>query len=147
MKVFARYLIALVFAAIPLSGVAQSNYTNVSVYRVTKIRILAGKSAEFYKSFGWAPKVLQAEKEAGLLLDYKIFHSVNYEGVDKWDVMIVVHYKNMAAFDTNPGAAAPIVAKVYGSPEKQAEAARLRDESSETVSSELVREIELKAQN
>jgi hypothetical protein len=147
MKVFARFLIALAFAAIPLSGLAQPNYTNVSVYRVTKIRILAGKNSEFYRSFAWAPKVLQAEKEAGLLLDYKIFHSVNYEGVDKWDVMLVVHYKNMAAFDTNPAAAGPIVAKVYGTPEKQAEVVRLRDESSETVSSELVREIELKAQN
>jgi hypothetical protein len=144
MKAFVRLCFALVLAAIPLSGMAQPNYTNVSVYRVVKIRIVPGKTDEFYKSFAWAPKILDAEKAAGILLDYKIFHSVNYEGVDKWDVMLVIHYKNMAALDTNAGAAGPIVAKVYGSPEKQAEVAKMRDDSARTVSSELVREIELK---
>src|ERR1700739_1727199 len=141
---FARFLIALVLAAIPLSTVAQANYTYDSVYRVTKIRILPGKTGDFYKSFAWAPKVLEAEKAAGIVVSYRICHSVNYEGPDKWDVMLVVQYKNMGVLDTSADLAAPVVAKVYGSAEKQAEAARLRDESSETVSSELVRGIQLK---
>jgi hypothetical protein len=127
--------------------VAQANFTYDTVYRVTKIRILPGKDADFYKALAWAPKVFEAEKAAGIVVDYRIFHSVNYEGPDKWDVMIVVQYKNMAVLDTSAAQAAPIVAKVYGSPEKQAEAGRLRDSSSETVSSELVRGIQLKPQN
>jgi hypothetical protein len=147
MKAFARFLIALALTATPLSVLSQANYTYDTVYRVTKIRILPGKDADFYKALAWAPKVFEAEKAAGIVLDYRILHSVNYEGPDKWDVMVVVQYKNMATLDTIGGQAAPVAAKVYGSPEKQAEVARLRDESSEVVSSELVRGLQLKPQN
>jgi hypothetical protein len=146
MKAFVRFL-AFVLMAIPLSGMAQPNFTYDSVYRVTKIRILPGKTTDFYKALAWAPKVYEAEKAAGIVMDYRILHSVNYEGPDKYDVMIVVQFKNMAVLDTNQAQAAPIVAKVYGSPEKQAEVGRLREESSEQVSSELVRGILLKPQN
>ena len=142
MKVFARFLIALVLAAIPLSGLAQ-NYTNTTVYRVVKLRILPGKTDEFYKAFAWAPKIFEAEKAAGIILDYQIFHSVNYQGPDKYDVMFVIHFKNMAVLDTNQEMARPVVAKVYGTPENQAEVAKMRDDSTETVSSELVRAIQL----
>lgn len=144
MKAFARCLVALVFAVVPLSGMAQQDYTNISVYRVVKLRILPGKTKEFYQAFAYAPKVFEAEKAAGLLLDYQIFHSVNYEGPDKYDVMYVIHFKNMAVLDTSAELAEPVVAKVYGSPEKRAEISKLRAESSETVSSELVRDIQLK---
>src|SRR5271170_7734014 len=146
MKAFARCFVALVFAVVPLSGMAQQDYTNISVYRVVKLRILPGKTKEFYQAFAYAPKVFEAEKAAGLLLDYQIFHSVNYEGPDKYDVMYVIHFKNMAVLDTSAELAEPVVAKVYGSPEKRAEISKLRAESSETVSSELVREIQLKPQ-
>jgi len=146
MKTFARYFVALVLTAAPLCGLAQQNYTDVSVYRVVKLRILPGKTKEFYQAFAYAPKVFEAEKAAGLLLDYQIFHSVNYEGPDKWDVMYVIHIKNMAVLDTFGDQAAPIIAKVYGSPEKRAEVAKMRDETSEVVSSELVRDIQLKSQ-
>jgi hypothetical protein len=144
MKAFARCFVALVFAVVPLNGMAQQDYTNVSVYRVVKLRILPGKTKEFYQAFAYAPKVFEAEKAAGLLLDYQIFHSVNYEGPDKYDVMYVIHFKNMAVLDTSAELAEPVVAKVYGSPEKRAEISKLRTESSETVSSELVRDIQLK---
>jgi len=142
MKTFARCIVALVFAAIPLSGMAQ-NFTYVSVTRVVKLRILPGKTDEFYKAFAWAPKIFEAEKAAGIILGYEIFHSVNYEGTDKYDIVYVIHFKNMAALDTNTDLARPVVAKVYGSPEKQAEVAKMREDSTETVSTELVREIQL----
>jgi hypothetical protein len=144
MNVFARCLVALVFTAIPLSGVAQQDYTNVSVYRVVKMRILPGKDKDFYAAFAYAPKIWEAEKAAGLILGYTIFHSVNYEGPEKYDVGYVVHVKNLAALDDFSNQAAPVIAKVYGSPEKRAEIMALRDGSSEVVSSELIREIELK---
>jgi hypothetical protein len=142
MKTFARCFVALVLAAIPLSGMAQ-NFTYVSVTRVVKLRILPGKTDEFYKAFAWAPKIFEAEKAAGIILGYEIFHSVNYEGTDKYDIVYVIHFKNMAALDTNTDLARPVVAKVYGTPEKQAEVAKMREDSTETVSTELVREIQL----
>ena len=147
MKAFARCFVALALTAIPYSGLAQQNYTYVSVARVVKLRILPGKTKEFYAAFAYAPKVFEAEKAAGLILGYQIFSSVNFEGPDKYDVLFVIHYKNMAALDTASDLAEPVVAKVYGSPEKRAEILKLRVESTETVSSELIREIQLKPQN
>ncbi len=146
MKAFARCFVALVLTAIPVSGLAQQNYTYVSALRVVKLRILPGKTKEFYAAFAYAPKVFEAEKQAGIILDYEIFASVNYEGPDKYDVLYVIHFKNLAVLDTSAELAEPIVAKVYGSPEKRAEIVKLRAESTEVVSSELIREIHLKTQ-
>jgi hypothetical protein len=146
MKTFARCFVALALTAVPFSGMAQQYYTPVSAYRVVKLRILPGKTKEFFAAFAYAPKIFEAEKQAGLILDYSIFTSVNYEGPDKYDVMYVVHFKNMGVFDTLGDATEPILAKVYGSPEKRAEIAKMRAESAEVVSSELIREIQLKPQ-
>jgi hypothetical protein len=146
MKAFVRCLFALVLTAMPVSGIAQQYYNNVSVSRVVKLRILPGKTKEFFEAFAYAPKVFEAEKAAGIITGYEIFTSVNYEGQDKWDVMYVINFKNMAALDTSGDLAEPVVAKVYGSPEKRAEITKLRVESGEVVSSELIREIQLKSQ-
>ena len=145
MKALARILLALaVVALLPLSSHAQQNYSNVSVYRVVKFRILPGKTNDFYSYLNSIQKVFEAEKAAGLILGYDLMHSVNYEGPDKYDVMFVLHYKDMATFDTLADKAAPVIAKAYGTPENRAAVAKLGEESAETVSSELVREIKLK---
>jgi hypothetical protein len=144
MKTFARGLFALVLTAIPVSGMAQQYYSHVSVVRAVKLRILPGKTKEFYEAFAYAPKVFEAEKAAGIITGYEIFTSVNFEGMEKWDVMYVLHFKNMAVLDTSAELGEPVVAKVYGSPEKRAEVLRMRAESTELVSSELIREIQLK---
>jgi hypothetical protein len=143
MKAIARCIAALALIAMPLSVYAQQNYKEGAVWRVTKVRILPGKTQDFYKALAYAPKVFDAEKAAGLIVDYTIFHSVSYEGPEKYDIALVIHYKNMAALDGLADRAEPVVAKVYGSPETRAQIAKLRTDSSETVSSELIRDIEL----
>jgi len=145
MKAPARILLALAAALLlPLSSHAQQYFTNVSAHRVVKLRILPGKTKEFYSYLNSLQKVFEAEKEAGLITGYNIMHSVNYEGPDKYDVVFVIHYKDMATFDTLADKAAPVIAKAYGTPENRAAVGKLGEESSETVSSELVREIKLK---
>jgi hypothetical protein len=144
MKAFARCFVALVLTAMPVSGLAQQYYSHVGVTRAVKLRILPGKTKDFYEAFAYAPKVFEAEKAAGIITGYEIFTSVNFEGPEKWDVMYVVHFKNMATLDTSADLAEPVLAKVYGSPEKRAEVVKMRAESTETVSSELVRGIQLK---
>ena len=72
MKTFARCFVALVLAAIPLSGMAQ-NFTYTSVTRVVKLRILPGKTDEFYKAFAWAPKIFEAEKGLGSFSAMRFF--------------------------------------------------------------------------
>ena len=73
MKMFARCLVALILTSVPLCGVAQQNYSYVSVDRVVKLRILPGKTKEFYQAFAYAPKIFDAYKEAGLITGYSIY--------------------------------------------------------------------------
>lgn len=145
MKTLVRILLALSVALLlPLSSHAQQYYTHTSAHRVVKLRILPGKTKEFYSYLNSIQKVFEAEKEAGLITGYDIMHSVNFEGPDKYDIVFVLHYKDMATFDTLADKAAPVIAKAYGTPENRAAVGKLGEESSETVSSELVREIKLK---
>jgi len=144
MKAASRILLVLALALLPFSTYAQQNYTNVSVYRVVKLKILPGKIKDFYSYLNSVQKALQAEQDAGLILDYEFLHSVNFEGPDKYDVMIAIHYKDMATFDTLGDKAEPVLAKAYGTPENRAAVIKLGAESAETVSAELVREIKLK---
>lgn len=144
MKAASRILLVLALAVLPLSAHAQQNYTNVSVYRVVKFRILPGKTKDFYSYLNSVQKALEAEKDAGIILSYEFMHSVNYEGSDKYDVMMVIHYKDMATLDTLADKAAPALAKAYGTPENRAAVVKLGEESAETVSAELIREIKLK---
>lgn len=145
MKLFARGLFVVCIAVFALGAHAQQNYSySGGVTRVVKLRILPGKNADFYKYLGNVSKVLTAEQAAGLVDGYSFSHTINYEGPDKYDVAVVVHYKDLATYETLGAKADPIIAKVYGSPEARAAAGKLADESSELVSSELVRGITLK---
>ena len=67
MKAFARCFVALVLSAAPLSGLAQQYYSHVGVTRAVKLRILPGKTKEFFEAFAYAPKVFEAEKAAGII--------------------------------------------------------------------------------
>jgi hypothetical protein len=145
MKLIAPGLLALSVAALlPLCASSQQHYSYTGVTRVVTIRILPGKSVDFFKAFAYAPKVFEAEKEAGLITSYALLTSIDYSGPDKWDYKIIIRYKDMAALDDLSNKADPVIAKVYGTPENRAEISRLRTESSEVVSSELERDIVLK---
>ncbi len=144
MKLFARGLVVVCFAALSLGAAAQQYFSYTGVTRVVRLRILPGKTKEFYQYLGNVNKVLAAEKAAGVIVDYGFAHSVNFEGPEKYDVAIVIDYKDMATFDTLSDKTDPIIAKVYGSPEARAAAGKLADESSEVVGAELVRGIKLK---
>lgn len=144
MKIFARGLVVVCFAALSLSAAAQQYFSYNGVTRVVRLRILPGKTADFYKYLGNVNKILTAEKAAGLITDYGFAHTINYDGPEKYDVAIVIDYKDMATFDTLSDKTDPLITKAYGSPEARAEAAKLAESSSEVVGTELVRGIKLK---
>jgi hypothetical protein len=144
MKLFARGFVVVCFAAFSLGAAAQQYFSYSGVTRVVRLRILPGKTSEFYQYLGNVNKVLAAEKAAGLIVDYGFAHTINYEGPEKYDVAIVIDYKDMATFDTLSDKTDPLVTKVYGSPEARAAAGKLAAESSEVVGSELVRGIKVK---
>lgn len=145
MKLIARGLLILSIAAISLGAQAQQYYSYTGVTRVTRVRVKSpDKTADFYKYMGHVSAILKAEQAAGVILGYDIVHSVDYGGPEAWDVAIVVHYKDMAAFDTLSEKSDPIIAAHYGSPEARAAAAKMAGDTSELVSVELVRSIALK---
>jgi hypothetical protein len=144
MKLFARGFVVVCFAALSLGAAAQQYFSYSGVTRVVRLRILPGKTSEFYQYLGNVNKVLAAEKAAGLITDYGFAHTTSFVGPERYDVAIVIDYKDMATFDTLADKTDPLVTKVYGSPEARAAAGKLADDSSEVVGSELVRGIKLK---
>jgi hypothetical protein len=139
-----RALLLLSLAVLPVSISAQQYFSYSGARRIVKFRIRPGKAADFYKYAAAVTKVLQAEKDAGLIVDFGMAHTVDFVGEDKYDVSLYITYKDMATFDTLSDKAEPIVAKTYGTAEKRAAMGKLADESSEVVSSELVRAIVIK---
>lgn len=144
MRAILRVLCVLALFGVSSAAFSQQYYTTTGAMRVVKYRILPGKMADFYKWLSNAPKILGAEKEAGLIQDFHFIHSTEFIGPDKWDVALVIVFKNMAALDEINAKAEPVVAKAWGSPEARAASNKLASESMEVVSSELVRNMELK---
>ena len=144
MRAILRVLCALAVVGTSTVAFSQQYFTNGPVIRIVKYRILPGKTADFYKWLSNAPKVLGAEKQAGLVQEFHFFHSTEFVGPDKYDVAVVITYKDMAALDALGEKAEPVVAKAWGSPEARAAAGKLASESMEVVSAELVRGIDLK---
>lgn len=142
MKWFLRGILVLAFTALPSCATAQ-HYTATEVVRVTTVHILPGKADDFYKALNWNVKAWDALKAAGLLVNYTLYHSVSYEGPDKYDVKWALVFKNMAALDGLDEKAEPILAAVYQTPENRAAIAKLRAESGEMVSTQLQRGIVL----
>src|ERR1700761_217677 len=144
MRAVLRVLCVLAVVGTSTVAFSQQYFTNGPVIRIVKYRILPGKTADFYKWLSNAPKVLGAEKQAGLVQEFHFFHSTEFVGPDKYDVAVVITYKDMAALDALGEKAEPVVAKAWGRPEARAAAGKLASESMEVVSSELVRGIDLK---
>jgi hypothetical protein len=144
MRAILRVLCVLAVVGTSTVAFSQQYYSNGGVRRVIKYRILPGKTADFYKWLGMAPKVLGAEKDAGLIQDFSLMHSTEFVGPDKYDVVLVISYKDLAAVDAAAQGAAAATDKVFGSPENRAAWGKLGSDTSEVVSSELVREIHLK---
>ena len=144
MRAILRVLCVLAVVGTSTVAFSQQYFTNGPVIRIVKYRILPGKTADFYKWLSNAPKILGAEKQAGLIQDFHFIHSTEFVGPDKYDVAVVITYKDMAALDVLNEKAEPVVAKAWGSPEARAAAGKLASESMEVVSSELVRGIDLK---
>ena len=144
MRAILRVLCVLAVVGTSTVAFSQQYFTNGPVIRIVKYRILPGKTADLYKWLSNAPKILGAEKQAGLIQDFHFIHSTEFVGPDKYDVAVVITYKDMAALDALGEKAEPVVAKAWGSPEARAAAGKLASESMEVVSSELVRGIDLK---
>jgi hypothetical protein len=127
-----------------VTGSAQNptpNTTAGAVTRVVCIRIHQGRGEEFWADIRKNLKpIYEAEKAAGLLLDYGFATKSTKDNENDWDVALTLTYKNYAALDDFGAKADPITLKHYGSAAARYAANQKRGENASTVANFLIRQ-------
>jgi hypothetical protein len=119
-------------------------YTEGPVWVVTMVKTKAGMSDDYLKSIGQTVKpVMEAEKAQKLILDYKILNGDAASAQD-FNILIMVEYANMAAFDGLRDKVDPIFEKVMGSEDQRRAMAVKRLDIREILGAKTMREITLK---
>lgn len=118
-------------------------YTNGPVVQVSYLRVEYGRFADYvdWLNSTWKP-TLGAMKDAGLILDYKVFRA-DPKSPDQPNVILMITYKNMAALDKRDELEA-VARKVIGSTEVQNKARVARTDYRKVLGDELIREVILK---
>lgn len=125
---------------------AQSDapYTEGPVWGITMVKTKPGMSDDYLKVLTKLFKATNDEmKKQGLIMDYKILLGDSSNPHD-FDVLLMVEFKNMAAFDGFRQKADPISDKILGSEQLQREGAIKRTEIREVMGDKLMREVTLK---
>jgi len=125
---------------------AQSDapYTEGPVWGITMVKTKPGMSDDYLKTLAKIYKSTNDEmKKQGLIMDYKVLLG-NDANPQDFDILLMVEYKNMAAFDGLREKADPIANKILGSEDAQRQGAIKRMEIREIMGNKLMREVTLK---
>ena len=125
---------------------AQSDapYTEGPVWAITMVKTKPGMGDDYLKTLAKIYKSTNDEmKKQNLIMDYKVLLGNNANPQD-FDILLMVEYKNMAAFDGLREKADPIADKILGSEEVQRQGAIKRMEIREIMGNKLMREVTLK---
>jgi hypothetical protein len=147
MKQPIRFVVAaLCFSLIAVaSSVAQDQYTEEGVTRVTLVQILPGHFNAFMDDLKNNIKpIWEAQKKAGLIESYNIFLNQTKANADDWDIGFSLGYKNFAALDGLPQKVLDLRMKQYGDKSKEQQVIDKRVQNVRVVASILTREITLK---
>lgn len=138
---WALVLYALSF---PLSAQERS-YTEGPVMEVTAVKIMDGQFDNYMKHLqGQYKRVMEAQKEAGIILGYAIYSTQARRAEDP-DVYLTVVYPDMAAFDGLRDRSEAVSSKVTGQNTAQANTAYAdRGKMRQILGSNLIRELKLK---
>jgi hypothetical protein len=142
-----RLAVGLLFLSLILlsTSVAQDQYNEGTVERVTLIHILPGHFDAFMKDVKTnIMPIWDAEKSAGLIENYQIFLNQTKVGMDDWDIGFAVTFKNMAALDGLGMKVFDLRMKQYGDKSKEQQVIDKRVDNARAVSSYLIRNITLK---
>jgi len=127
------------------TGLAQDQYTEGGVTRVTLVQILPGRFSAFMEDLKTNIKpIWDAEKKAGLIEDYNIFLNTTKANPDDWDIGFGLRYKNFAALDGLAQKVLDLRMKQYGDKSKEQQVIDKRVQNARVVASVLTREITLK---
>ena len=127
------------------TAVAQDQYTEGGVTRVTLVQILPGHFNAFMDDLRTNIKpIREAEKKAGLIVDYNIFLNTTKANPDDWDIGFALSYNKFAALDGLAQKVLDLRMKQYGDKSKEQQVIDKRVQNARVVTSALTREITLK---
>src|ERR1700693_207909 len=122
MKQNVRFAVAAICLSLMslASAVAQDQYTEGGVTRVTLVQILPGHFNAFMDDLKTNVKpIWDAEKKAGLIENYSIFLNTTKANPDDWDIGCTLSYKNFAALDGLAQKVLDLRMKQYGDKSKE----------------------------
>src|SRR6201981_45566 len=127
------------------SAIAQDQYTEGGVTRVTLVQILPGHFNAFMDDLKTNIKpIWEAEKKAGLIENYSIFLNTTKANPDDWDIGFSLSYKNFAALDGLAQKVLDLRMRQYGDKSKEQQVVDKRVQNARLITSILTREITLK---
>ena len=123
---------------------ASAPYTEGPVWTLTFIKTKSGLDDEYFKQISQTVKpVYDAAKAEKIILDYKVLNG-NAIGEHDANIIIMVEYQNMAAFDGLREKMEPIMTKAMGSDDQRKDLAVKRLDIREILGTKTMREITLK---
>jgi hypothetical protein len=145
-KILRLAVAALCFFLMSLAtAVAQDQYTEGGVTRVTLVQILPGHFNAFMEDLKTNIKpIWDAQKKAGLIEGYNIFLNTTKANPDDWDLGFALSYKNFAALDGLAQKVLDLRMKQYGDKGKEQQVIDKRIQNVRVITSVLTREITLK---
>jgi hypothetical protein len=130
--------------ATKMGGGVASVYSEGPVWVVTMIKTKSGMGDDYLKQLSQTLKpVYDEEKKQKIILDYKIMTG-DASSPHDFNMLILVQYPNMAAFDGLRDKMDPIVEKVMGSEDQRRATAVKRLDVREILGTKTMREITLK---
>src|SRR5262249_21757773 len=128
----------------PGTGGSSAPYTEGSVWTLSMIKTKTGLNDEYLKQItGTVKPVYEEAKKQKIILSYKILNGESSDAHD-FNILILVEYPNMAAFDNLRDKMDPLLTKVMGSEEKRKDMAVKRLDIREILGTKTMREITLK---
>jgi hypothetical protein len=119
-------------------------YTEGTVWEITMIKTKAGMSDDYLKQLAQGLKpIYEEEKKQKLILDYKILMG-DASSPHDYDILILVQYQNMAAFDGLRDKTDPIGNKIMGGEDQRRSTMVKRMDVREILGTKTMREITLK---
>ena len=123
---------------------ADRPYTEGAVVNVASIRTEPGKFDDYMAWLaGPYKQAMEAEKAAGVILDYSVYLAVPRSPGNP-DLYLITVYKNMAALDGLRDKTDPIQEKLFGNPAQRSAKTIERGKMRTVLGNELMRKLELK---
>jgi len=127
-----------------MSAGSGAPYTEGGVWDITMVKTKPGMSDDYLKSIAQTFKgVMEEQKKQGIITDYKVLLGDSADRND-FNILLMVEFKNMAAFDGLREKTDPIMSKVMGSEDSQRQLAVKRLDVREILGTKTMREVTLK---